>query len=142
LKKTDGTIINEINYSDDWYDDENYDDGAWSLEIIDPLNFCGENDNWTVSIDPSGGTPGKENSVNASNPDNTAPELIAVKIIASNYLLLEFDENISEGARHNQKRLRLSARLGVVRLRLELWVGCVGVVDIHGRIVTQLEGPA
>jgi hypothetical protein len=96
LKKTDGTIINEINYSDDWYDDENYDDGAWSLEIIDPLNFCGENDNWTVSIDPSGGTPGRENSVNASNPDNTAPELIAVKIIASNYLLLEFDENISE----------------------------------------------
>jgi len=95
ILKSDETIIDEVTYSDEWYDNTDYDDGGWSLEKIDPENFCGENDNWTVSIDNRGGSPGEINSVDNQNPDNAPPELMEAKIISSNYLILEFDENIS-----------------------------------------------
>ena len=94
LKKPDGTIIEELVYSDEWYDDEEKDDGGWSLERIDATNFCGENDNWTASTNPLGGTPGTVNSVKNNYSDNTAPELENVHIVSSDYLILEFNENI------------------------------------------------
>ncbi len=95
LMMPDYTIIGEITYSDTWYNDPNKDSGGWSLERIDPTNFCGEENNWAASVDQSGGTPGQKNSVFASNQDNTAPELNSVKIISSNELTLFFNENIS-----------------------------------------------
>jgi hypothetical protein len=95
LKKPDGTVIEELEYSDEWYDDEEKDDGGWSLERIDATNFCGENDNWTASTNPLGGTPGNVNSVKNNYSDNTAPELENVHIVSSDYLILEFNENVS-----------------------------------------------
>ena len=95
LMMPDYTIIEEITYADTWYNDTDKDDGGWSLERIDPTNFCGEENNWTASVDQSGGTPGQKNSVFASNTDNTAPDLIDIKIISSNQLTLFFNENIS-----------------------------------------------
>lgn len=90
-----GRIIEEINYNDTWYNDEDKDSGGWSLERIDPTNFCGEETNWKACENAYGGTPGVKNSVFNSNQDNTAPDLLNVQIISSNYLLLEFSENIS-----------------------------------------------
>ncbi len=95
LMKPDGTVIEELTYSDEWYDDEDKDNGGWSLERIDSENFCGENDNWTASISNLGGTPGSVNSVTAINQDIISPELIDVHIVSSNSIILEFNENIS-----------------------------------------------
>ncbi|NOZ36088.1 MAG: hypothetical protein GXO80_12425 [Chlorobi bacterium] len=95
LMMPDNSVIGEITYSDTWYNDPDKDNGGWSLERIDPTNFCGESDNWAASVDQSGGTPGQKNSVFASNQDNTAPELESVKIVSSNELTLFFNENIS-----------------------------------------------
>ncbi len=111
LMTPDNTIIEELNYSDEWYDDDEHDNGGWSLERIDPLNFCGENDNWTVCTGDHG-TPGQTNSVNASNQDNTAPELIDVHIVASNYLLLEFDENISYSSGSDTSNFSVNNSIG------------------------------
>jgi hypothetical protein len=108
----DTTIINEINYSDEWYGDDEYDDGGWSLEIIDPLNYCGENSNWSVSIDPSGGTPGRINSVNAQNPDNSSPQLSDVQIVSSKYILLDFNENISYESGSNESNFFIDKSIG------------------------------
>ncbi len=95
LKTSDGTIIEDLTYSNQWYNNPDKDDGGWSLERIDPTNFCGGETNWTASLSYTGGTPGQQNSVFASNPDNTAPELLAVNIISSDQISLAFDENIS-----------------------------------------------
>ena len=98
LKTSDGTIIDDLTYSNQWYDNPDKDDGGWSLERIDYMNFCGENDNWTVTSDSWGGTPGRINSVYHSNPDNTAPELTNVQLISSDKIILNFNENISAGS--------------------------------------------
>ena len=95
LVSSNGTVVEEINYSPDWYNDEDKDNGGWSLERIDPTNFCGEETNWKASKSAYGGTPGTKNSVFNSNQDNTAPDLLNVQLISSNYLLLEFSENIN-----------------------------------------------
>ncbi len=96
LMKPDRTIIEELSYSDTWYDDTEKDNGGWSLERIDPLNFCGENNNWTACINEDGGTPGHINSVKKSNIDNSAPVLSDVKIISSDYIQLIFNEFINQ----------------------------------------------
>jgi hypothetical protein len=58
-----GTLIHEVIYEDTWYRDTRKKDGGWSLEMINPDNVCDGSLNWIVSGDPSGGTPGKVNSV-------------------------------------------------------------------------------
>jgi flagellar hook assembly protein FlgD len=60
--------------------------------MIDPKNPCGEAGNWTASAAPAGGTPGKLNSVNASRPDLTPPQNIALEVIDAGSLLVLFPE--------------------------------------------------
>jgi len=89
-------IIAEVTYSSDWYGDSDKDDGGWSLEVIDPTNFCEASNNWKASDDAAGGTPGDENSLNDINVDISAPELLSLSVKSSNTLIAEFNEPLSE----------------------------------------------
>jgi len=96
LKDNHGLTIDSVRYSDAWYGDDDKKQGGWSLEIIDPNNLCSEGQNWTASDDPTGGTPGKQNSVWASKPDLTGPKLLAALPLSPNELLLMFDEKLAK----------------------------------------------
>ncbi len=87
-----GLQIDSLNYSDTWYKDTQKVGGGWSIERIDPDNTCSRTSNWKASISTNGGTPGSINSVDAANPDNTAPELLSVQAIALNQLQLKYNE--------------------------------------------------
>ena len=89
-----GTVISLVDYSDTWYQDEMKKSGGWSLERIDPNNPCGEMTNWAASNDNKGGTPGKKNSVFASNPDVTPPELTNITVISDSIIQLFFNESL------------------------------------------------
>lgn len=70
LTDSSDNLINGVQYSNGWYRDALKKNGGWSLEMIDPdMPFYGEG-NWKASVSHSGGTPGMDNSVNGSNPDN------------------------------------------------------------------------
>ncbi len=86
--------IDSVNYNLDWYHDVDKQEGGWTLEIIDVNNICGAEENWAASEDLSGGTPGKQNSVSASKPDLTGPQLISVTPQSSNNLKLTFNEKL------------------------------------------------
>ena len=96
LSNKEGELVDYVNYSDSWYNDESKREGGWSLERIDTENFCGEESNWKASIDYKGGTPGKENSVKAENVDDKPFDLINIEVLSSNKLALIFSKNITE----------------------------------------------
>jgi hypothetical protein len=90
-------MIDSLQYSLRWYDeDDEKADGGWSLELIDPQNTCAVETNWVACEDESGGTPGKQNSVYASKPDNTGPKLLSVVVIARDTLSVTFDEKLEK----------------------------------------------
>lgn len=96
LRSSDNQLIDSVNYTLTWYRDEEKESGGWSLELIDLNNPCGESDNWTASEAPAGGTPGKQNSVNANKPDLTGPKLLSVSVVNTESLLVVFDEKIEK----------------------------------------------
>jgi len=69
-------------------------DGGWSLEIIDPENFCAGAENWGSSIALQGGTPGYENSIAAVCPDTQKPILSEAFIFPPDTVVLRFNETI------------------------------------------------
>jgi len=89
-----GQIISTVSYTDNWYRDNNKKDGGWSLEQIDPLNPCGEEDNWKASVNQNGGTPGQQNSVFAQNPDNKNPLIDRVAVIDTMNIQVFFNEKM------------------------------------------------
>ena len=71
-----GKTIHAVEYSSAWYQNEIKKDGGWTLEMIDTKNPCSGISNWKASVNTNGGTPGKKNSVDAVNNDETAPKLL------------------------------------------------------------------
>lgn len=64
LLNHEGSLIHSMGYNLDSYKNEVKKEGGYSLEIINSKYGCGDTENWTASNDISGGTPGRENSVN------------------------------------------------------------------------------
>ncbi|MCX7636438.1 MAG: lamin tail domain-containing protein [Cyclobacteriaceae bacterium] len=87
-------LIDEVNYSDTWYRNDDKKSGGWTLELIDTENICAEEENWAAAEHPRGGTPGQENSIKANKPDLTGPRLLSAFPITENTLLVSFDEKM------------------------------------------------
>ncbi len=92
IKDSTGTIIHQINYSQDWYHDPEKEDGGWSIEQIDPDTWCAMSNNWRASESGIGGTPGEINSVDDENPDNTAPFVTGLAVTDTSRITLELSE--------------------------------------------------
>lgn len=89
-------LVSFVNYSDSWYGNPAKAGGGWSLEKIDPMNFCQGAGNWTASESPLGGTPGAANSVLGSNPDTTPPNLLRIGYVDEVTVKLFFSETMNE----------------------------------------------
>ncbi len=96
-----GNTIHGIEYNNSWYQDSDKDDGGWSLEMINPGLFCEQESNWRASVDPSGGTPGQENSVIESDLDASAPVMLNAVPPSNSTLLVTFDEFLDVSASNN-----------------------------------------
>lgn len=97
-----GNLISAVSYTDAWYGDNKKKDGGWTLEQIDPGNPCGGRSNWTASNDPSGGTPGRQNSV--YNVLDARPKPESFRLIGDNIVQIWFDQvmdNASTGLASN-----------------------------------------
>ena len=88
----DTSLIHTIHYFDEWYRDDNKKDGGWSLEMVDPNNPCGEDENWIASTQFFGGTPGTQNTAFGTNPDVVLPELTEANALNDSTVLVTFSE--------------------------------------------------
>lgn len=94
LRDAGGQLLHSVRYADTWYQDDNKKDGGYTLEMIDTDNPCGELDNWKASTATAGGTPGKENSVKAVNPDQISPQLLKAEALNSDTVTVTFNEKM------------------------------------------------
>lgn len=92
LMNSEGGIVHTLEYDPSWYRSDYKAEGGWSLEMIDPLNPCGEAGNWRASDDASGGTPGRVNSVRSENPDHLQPSFSSAGFEDPLHLLIVFSE--------------------------------------------------
>lgn len=97
LRNANGSLLDAVNYTDDYYNDDLKKQGGYSMELIDFSTFCSPIDNWTASTDVTGGTPGKQNSVLGAHPDQQAPQILSVLISDSNEITVTLDENMQPG---------------------------------------------
>ena len=133
LKGPNGELVFTISYSDTWYRDNIKADGGYSLEMID-LNFpCVEQANWRASDNLSGGTPGRENSVLADNPDTEGPILQRVALDNSNQLRLIFNEKLDP----------ISALNATIQIEPILAIESIGIVEPSMReVIVRLNDEA
>ena len=94
LKDATGSTMHAVKYTADWYQNELKKEGGWTLEMIDTRNPCAGSANWKASTNPSGGTPGRRNAVNATLADLTAPQLQRAYTTSPTTILLVFDEPV------------------------------------------------
>ncbi|MCF8297480.1 MAG: lamin tail domain-containing protein [Saprospiraceae bacterium] len=107
-----GQMISSVSYTDDWYQNSLKKDGGWSLEQIDPLNPCGEKENWKASVHSVGGTPGSVNSVNAINPDITAPKISRVVVFDATNIKVVFNEKLDSSYLQNNSNYFIDNNIG------------------------------
>ncbi|UOR05258.1 lamin tail domain-containing protein [Hymenobacter aerilatus] len=115
LRSRTGQTLFEISYSDTWYKDATKKNGGWALEMVDTANPCAGLSNWTASQDPSGGTPGRANSVRATNPDQTPPALLRALATSPTTIRLYFGEKLDSAAVSNAALYALSAGVTITR---------------------------
>lgn len=94
LETDSGIVVDELSYTDDWYQDPTASGGGVSIERINPQLNCSGPSNWRASVQPSGGTPGSVNSVINFNPDTTPPILVSSFVYATDTLELTFNEGM------------------------------------------------
>jgi hypothetical protein len=112
LRGPGGATLFEITYADTWYRDLRKAQGGWTLEMLDPANYCGGAANWQASQDPSGGTPGRRNSVAAPNPDRTPPTLLGAVALTPTVIRLSFGEKLDSAAAASPALYALQNRAG------------------------------
>ncbi|WP_338763273.1 lamin tail domain-containing protein [Bernardetia sp. ABR2-2B] len=95
LVGADDVEISKITYSSSWYQDEQKDDGGYSLERIDINSDCESPANWIASNDPRGGTPAAQNSVFGTVNDTIPPNLVSV-FLGQNGTTDSLEVNFSE----------------------------------------------
>lgn len=94
LFSAEGKTVHAVAYTDSWYGDATKAKGGYSLEMIDETAPCTGMQNWSASKNGRGGTPGKINSIAASNKDETAPALVNAVVVNPTTLLINFSETL------------------------------------------------
>jgi hypothetical protein len=94
LKSSDNKTIHAVQYDLNYYKNELKKAGGWTLEMIDIKNPCSASSNWKASIDKSGGTPGRKNSIDGMIKDETPPKLLHAFVSDKNNITLIFDKTL------------------------------------------------
>lgn len=113
-----GLTVDSVNYSINWFQDEDKAQGGYTLERLNPQIASNEPTNWRASVNANGGTPGQQNSLFGENPDVVAPAIVKLEVVSSQLLKLTFSEPldiaqaeeeanyaISDGTRPNEATL-------------------------------------
>ena len=92
LKNSKDEILDEIYYSDSWFETSTQKEGGYSLELTNSLQSCKGQFVWRPSSSLIGGTPGMPNSYTTHVKDSTGPILIDAIPLSQWEIKLKFNE--------------------------------------------------
>lgn len=98
LYSSNGTLLDYVNYTDDWYQDESKASGGYTLERINLIDPCSDALNWSASNAGNGGTPGVQNSIFDNTEDTDPPQIFNTIALSPNYLQIKFNEGIDSNS--------------------------------------------
>ncbi len=87
-------IIHAVFFQKEWHSEPIKRDGGWSLEMKDTDLPCWGENNWDSSVDESGGTPGRANSIRQSLEDASPPEMERITLLDSQTIRVFFSEPV------------------------------------------------
>ena len=94
LQDSTGLVIDQINYTTDWFQDAAKSQGGWSLERINPNHPCSDQYNWRASTHPDGGTPGEQNAVFDTLKPTQAIQIVSVNALNNKEVACVFNRSI------------------------------------------------
>lgn len=96
IQNSNGDILHEVSYTNNWYGDPNKANGGYALELKNPNLVCIGAANWQASAAAAGGTPSQQNSVFEDTPDTEAPEIGSVISSENTIVTVVFNEVLDE----------------------------------------------
>ncbi len=124
LYSADSVLIDSVSYASAWHSAAVDDPAGRSLERYDPHLASGDPRNWGTCVDPSGGTPGRANSIRVTAPASDASLVCAPD---------PFSPDADGRDDVTVLRYRLPVRSSLIRVR---------IYDIRGRRVRELVNAA
>lgn len=118
LKYSNGTLLDELSYAIDFFQEEDKKSGGYSLERKNLNLPCFKSTNWDASTNTIGGTPGLQNSIIETLGDDINPTLKKVSVNAVNQIVLVFDEEMDSVSLMNAT-LNFSPHLNVTNRSAE-----------------------
>ena len=94
LRSNSGSLLHAVSYTPDFLGDGPRSGGGWSAELADMDNPFDEPEAWYPSVDPSGGTPGRSNSMQVTTIDSRCPRALAVWPRSDDTICVLFDETV------------------------------------------------
>jgi hypothetical protein len=94
LRDATGALIHAVPFTPALYNDVLRSGGGWSAELTDMTNPFNVPVSWRASLDPSGGTPGRANSLVTATRDDDCPEIIAAWPVADDLVRVLFTETV------------------------------------------------
>lgn len=99
LLSREGELLQSVQYTTSWYRDSQKARGGWSLERIEGAGLCSGPASFAASEDPSGGTPGRANSLRAGEQAAIPPPLLlSLTLLSADTLLLTWSTEVFPAA--------------------------------------------
>jgi hypothetical protein len=119
LYAPDHRTIHAVEYSTHDYHNDLKSGGGWSLEMIDLTQPCLGQENWTASIDPSGGTPGHRNSVSGTVTTTGATHALRTWMPDSQQVTILFDKTLDSSTAAIPDRYTISGGPRIRRAQVQ-----------------------
>ena len=112
LLSPEGRTIHAVAYDLSWYQNVLKSEGGWSLEMIDTGLPCHASENWSASTDPSGGSPGRPNSIRGNRSDLQSPRLLRSFTKDSLTIIAVFSEPLDSQTASSSGRYAMDHGMG------------------------------
>ncbi|MCR4966018.1 MAG: lamin tail domain-containing protein [Bacteroidales bacterium] len=113
LSDANGEILHSVAFRKRWHQEVIKQEGGWALEMRDDRQPWLEEEGWASSVDPSGGTPGRANSLEPLPPDVTPPALWRTTMLDSLTLRLWCTEPLHPPIENGAELFQITPNIGI-----------------------------